>query len=145
MSKMASHVQFWYLQHKLWSKEGPGVKLRESNWQFDSRPLKVGNRPDPGACKWSVAHRWKALDESYKFASDLILIGGLGKKLWHRKILRVQTRTVSELPLGSPGTKSHLDAGAVERHRKYYMGEGGGFPQVGPWWVKWVRVARGLS
>jgi len=23
-------------------------KGRESNWQFDSRPLKVGNRPDPG-------------------------------------------------------------------------------------------------
>jgi len=25
-------------------------KGRESNWQFDSRPLKVRNRPDPGAC-----------------------------------------------------------------------------------------------
>ncbi len=25
-------------------------KGRESNWQFDSRPLKVGNRPDLGAC-----------------------------------------------------------------------------------------------
>jgi hypothetical protein len=24
-------------------------KGRESNWQFDSRPLKVGNRPDPDA------------------------------------------------------------------------------------------------
>jgi hypothetical protein len=23
-------------------------KGRESNWQFDSRPLKVGNQPDPG-------------------------------------------------------------------------------------------------
>jgi hypothetical protein len=23
----------------------------ESNWQFDSRPLKVGNRPDPGVCR----------------------------------------------------------------------------------------------
>jgi len=25
-------------------------KGRESNWQFDSQPLKVGNRPDLGAC-----------------------------------------------------------------------------------------------
>jgi hypothetical protein len=42
-------------------------KGRESNWQFDSRPLKVGNQPDLGACRCSVTHRWKAFDESYKF------------------------------------------------------------------------------
>jgi len=34
------------------------------------------------------------------------------------------------LLLRTPGTKNHLDVGATERHRKYYMGEGGGFPQV---------------
>jgi hypothetical protein len=56
-------------------------KGRESNWQFDSQPLKVGNRFDPDACRWSVTNHWKALDESYKFASDLIPIGRLSKKL----------------------------------------------------------------
>jgi hypothetical protein len=30
----------------------------------------------------------------------------------------------------SPETKCHLDAGLVERHKVYYKGEGGGFPQV---------------
>jgi hypothetical protein len=54
-------------------------KGQESNWQFDSRPLKVDNRPDPNACRYSVTHRWKALKESYNFTSDLILIGGLSK------------------------------------------------------------------
>ncbi len=103
---------------------------RESNWQFDSRPLKVGNRPDPGACRSSAAHCWKALDESYKFALDLIPIRGLGKKLCRRKVGGVQTGTVSGLPLGTPGTKSHLDASAVERCIEYYMGEGGGFPRI---------------
>jgi hypothetical protein len=34
------------------------------------------------------------------------------------------------LPLRSPGTKCHLDVGLVERHKIYYKGEGGGFPQV---------------
>jgi hypothetical protein len=34
------------------------------------------------------------------------------------------------LPLGSPRTKCHLDVGLVERHKVYYKGEGGGFPQV---------------
>ncbi len=38
-------------------------KGRESNWQFDSEPLKVGNRPDPGACRRSTTHHWKAFDE----------------------------------------------------------------------------------
>jgi hypothetical protein len=34
------------------------------------------------------------------------------------------------LPLGSPETKWHLGAGLMAKHRKYYKGEGGGFPQV---------------
>ncbi len=37
---------------------------------------------------------------------------------------------ILRLPLGSPGTKCHLDVGFVERHKIYYMGEGGGFPRV---------------
>jgi hypothetical protein len=86
----------------------------ESNWQFDSWPLKVGNRPNPGVCRWSATHRWKALKERYKFSLDLIPIQGLSKELWTHKVLRVQTEIVSGLLLGSPETKNHLDVGAVE-------------------------------
>jgi len=56
-------------------------KGRESNWQFDSQPLKVGNRPDPDVCRWSVTHCWKTLNKSYKFALDLIPIQGLKNEL----------------------------------------------------------------
>jgi hypothetical protein len=56
-------------------------KGRESNWQFDFRPLKVGNRPDLNVCRWSVTHHWKVLKEGYKFAWDLIPIGGLSKTI----------------------------------------------------------------
>jgi hypothetical protein len=105
-------------------------KGRESNWQFDFRPLKVRNWPDLCVCRWSATHRWKALEESYKFASDLIPIGGPSKELWPHKVSRVQTETISGLLLESPETKSHSDVGATERCREYYMGEGGGFPQV---------------
>ncbi len=56
-------------------------KGQESNWQFDSRPLKVENQLDPDACRWSAIHCWKALEESYKFTSDLIPIRGLNKEL----------------------------------------------------------------
>jgi len=51
-------------------------------------------------------------------------------KLWGPKIAGVPTFAISGLPLGSLGTKSHLDVGLMERHRIYYKGEGGGFPQV---------------
>ncbi len=56
-------------------------KGRESNWHFDSQPLKVGNQPDLDACRCSATLRWKALNESYKFARDLTPIRGLGKEL----------------------------------------------------------------
>jgi hypothetical protein len=36
-------------------------KGRESNWQFDSRPLKVGNRLDFLVCRWHATYRWKVL------------------------------------------------------------------------------------
>jgi hypothetical protein len=84
-------------------------KGRESNWQFDSRPLKVGNRPDPSVCKWSATHYWKDLEDSYKFASDFIPIGGLNWKLWAHKVLRVRTGTISRFFLGSPRTKKPFE------------------------------------
>jgi hypothetical protein len=89
-------------------------KVYESNWQFDSRPLKVGNRPDPGVCKWGATHRWKALKERYKFVLDLIPIGGLSKELWTHKVPGVQTGTILGLLLGSLRTKSHSDVGAAK-------------------------------
>jgi hypothetical protein len=51
-------------------------------------------------------------------------------KLWAPKVARVPTFGISGFPLGSLGTKSHLDARPVARHKEYYKGEGGGFPQV---------------
>jgi len=49
-------------------------KGRESNCQFDSRPLKVKNRPLPDVVSRSATRRWKALDKSYNFGLDLVLI-----------------------------------------------------------------------
>jgi hypothetical protein len=125
-------------------------KGQESNWQFDFRPLKVGNWLDPGMCKWSAIDHWKALKKSYKLASDFILIRGLSKKLWTPKVPRVQTGTISGLHFGSLGKKCHSDASAVESRRKYYMREGGGFPWIlavvnqmspcSPWFVPTSRM-----
>jgi hypothetical protein len=118
-----THLDIWntsYGQKKGW----------KSNWQFDSQPLKVKNRPDFLVCKWHATYRWKVLNKSYNFALNIISIGGLKIKLWAFKVTRVPSLGILGLPLGSPETKCHLDVALVERHRVYYKGEGGGFPQV---------------
>jgi len=82
---MASHWSFGHLQPKLWEKEGPGVKL-----QFDSRPLKVGNRSLPDLRIESATWRWKDLDEGYNFGLDLIAIKLCSRELSAFKVLGLQ-------------------------------------------------------
>ncbi len=53
--------------------------------------------------------------------------------------------TISGLQLGSPGKKSHLDVVPETWRREYYMGEGGGFPQVRAVVCLVLQSARGLS
>jgi hypothetical protein len=84
-------------------------KGQKSNWQFDFRPPKVRNRPNPGVCRWSVTHRWKALNEGYNFALNLIAIEGLHRKLCVLKVVEVLVVGISGFPFGSPETKNHLD------------------------------------
>jgi len=112
-------------------------KGRESNWQFDSRPLKFGNRHLSDIRIGSATWRWKALEESYNFGSDLVLIRLGNREIWAPKVLRLQPGqfrdsfgTISRLQLGSPGKKSHLDVASAEWRKEYYMGEGVGFPRI---------------
>jgi hypothetical protein len=118
-----THLDIWNISYG--QKKG-----RESNWQFDSQPLKVKNRPDFLMFRWHATYRWKDLDKGYNFASDLILIRGFHTKLWGPKIAGVPTLAISGLPFGSFETKCHLDVGLVERHIVYYKGEDVGFSQV---------------
>jgi hypothetical protein len=107
-------------------------KDRESNWQFDSRPLKVENRPVPNVRSGSATWRWKALLEGYNFGLDLVPIGGRGEELRSPKVPRVQTGTISGLHFRSPGKKSHSDATPVGERKVYYREYGGG--------ISWVRA-----
>jgi hypothetical protein len=89
-------------------------KGRESKWQFDSRPLKVRNRPVSDVRSGSATWHLKALFEGYNFGSDLVPIGGQGEELQSPKVPGLQPGTVSGLHFGSPGTKSHSDAPSAE-------------------------------
>ncbi len=92
--------------------------------------------------------RWKDLDEGYKFDLDLVAIRSGSWELRlpkSRDSTRENFGTISGLQLGSPGKKSHLDVASTERCKEYYMGEGGGFPQVRAVVCLVVQSARGLS
>jgi hypothetical protein len=67
----------WAMQAHLdiWNTSYDQKKGQESNWQFDSWPLKVRNQPDFFACKQRATYRWKVLNKGYNFVSDLIKIG----------------------------------------------------------------------
>jgi hypothetical protein len=98
-------------------------KGRESNWQFNSWPLKVGNWPDSGVCRWSVTHHLKALKERYNFAFDLIPIRDLSWELWAPKLWGVQTGTVSRLFFGSLGTKKPFGCRSHGQMQRILYGE----------------------
>jgi hypothetical protein len=140
-----AHLDIWntnYGQKKGW----------ESNWQFDSWPLKVRNQLDFLVCRWCATYCWKDLNEGYNFDLNLIVIRSLHKKLCGPKVTGVPTMGISGLPLGSPKTKCHLDVVLMDRRIEYYNGEGGGFPQVRamvnlessscPWFVLALKVPK---
>jgi hypothetical protein len=123
-------------------------KGRESNWQFDSRPLKVENRPAPDVRFGSAIRRWKDLDEGYNFGWDFVAIRGQGEELWPLKVPGVLNRD-TWLDFGTP---------TWESREKEPLGCGcGGASQSilygGWWWHPRVRAvvcfvvqsARGLS
>jgi hypothetical protein len=78
-------------------------KGRESNWQFDSRPLKVRNRPLPDVRFESAIRRWKDVDEGYNFGLDLIEIQFCGRELWRFKVSGVPPGQFRDSISGVPG------------------------------------------
>jgi hypothetical protein len=119
---MSLHYPFGYLKHKLWPKG------QKSICQFDFQSLKVINCPDLFTHRWHATYRWKFLYEGYNFALDFISIEGL-----HSKSLQSHN---------SPNLENFVNATWESwdkmtfgcwfrvRHREYYKGEGGGFPQI---------------
>jgi len=81
-------------------------KGRESNWQFDSRPLKVGNRPLPDVRFERATWRWKDLDEGYNFGSDLVAIQLCSRELWRFKVPGVPPGQFRDSISGVPGIRA---------------------------------------
>jgi len=126
MSKMALHEPFGHLQHKLWSKEGLGVKL--AIWlptiksQESTRPrcvqvkcdtlleisqgkLQVCFKPHPNRrLEWEVMNAQSPGSPNRD---------SFGTPFWESR---------EKVPFG-------CKCGGVA-HKEYYKGEGGGFPRI---------------
>ncbi len=123
-------------------------KGRESNCQFDSRSLKIGNRPFPDLRIESATQRWKDLDEGYNFGLDLVAIRLCSLELGAPKVPGLQPGQFWDnfgTPTWESREKNHLDVAPVERCREYYMGKGGGFPRIRAMVSLVCQSARGLS
>jgi hypothetical protein len=129
----------------IWNTSYGQKKGREPNWQFDSRPLKVKNQPDFLACRHHVTYRWKAFNEGYNFASNLIIIGGLHRKLCAPKLRESHLWEFRDSHLGVQGQKA-IWMWPPWRAAKYTIrGKVVASPKSGPWWVLWVRIVRDSS
>jgi hypothetical protein len=67
-------------------------KDQESNWQFDSRPLKVRNQPDSDVCRRRTTWSWKSLKESYKITLDLVPIEGIDVAFQQQCIFEIKRK-----------------------------------------------------
>jgi len=81
-------------------------KGRESNWQFDSRSLKVWNRPLPDLRIESATWRWKDLDKGYNFGLDLVVIRLCSRELWAFKVPGLQSGQFRDSNLRVPGKRA---------------------------------------
>jgi hypothetical protein len=138
MFKISSYDPFEHLKHKLWPNEKSGVKL--AVWLPTTKSQELTRFPCVQvACNISLESSWRGLQLCFR--------PHLNWRSVH-KVMRHQSYRSSDF--GSSGIKCYLDVGLVERHKVYYKGEGGGFPQVWAvvslvspsclWWVLAPKV-----
>jgi len=123
MSKISLHDPFGYYKHKLWPKEGLGIKL--AIWLPTTKSQELSRFPFVQVvCNISLKRQ--------------------GLQLYFRPHLnlRYSHKVMGHQNCGSPNfgnfeistweswDKWHLGVSPVARHRVYYKGEGDGFPQV---------------
>ncbi len=116
-------------------------KGRESN----SRPLKVGNWPDPG-CTGGVQHTVGNLSRR----TTSLLQSSSQSEVWAGSYGLPKSRESKpgqfrDSSLGILGIKAIRMRVRWSNAKNTIWGKVVASPESRPWWIKWVRVARGLS
>jgi hypothetical protein len=139
MSKLGLHYSFGHLKHKLWPKEGLGVKLAiwltttksQESTQFTYLQMMCNIPLESSQQKLQLCFR---IHLNWRFTC----------KVMGSKVMGVPTWAISRLPLGNPGTKNHLNVGPIIT--KYTIKEKVvASPKSRPWWVLCVHVVYGSS
>jgi hypothetical protein len=131
---MTSHEPFGHLQHKLWAKEGLGVKLAvwlpTTKSQESTRSWYVQIE-----CDTLLESSWGELQVCFRPHPNP----------------RSEPGVISSQSPGSPNRDNFPGIKAIwmrvlrSNAKNTIWGKVVASPESGPWWVKWVRVARGLS
>jgi len=124
MSKMGSHEPFRQLKHKLWPKEGSGVKLsvwpQPLNFEITLISLRSSGVPH------TVGNVWKKTITLLQISPQ--------SKVWTQsygptKLQEFQFKEFRDSQVRFPGTKCHFGATPVAKHKKYCKGRSW-LPQV---------------
>jgi hypothetical protein len=100
----------------------------ESKCQFDPSPLKIRNHLKLRACRRSVIYHWRAFNNGYNFAIDLISIRGFHKKLLVSKVVEIIISRIIGLLTWESREKCHLNVAFMVCHKEYYKRENCDFP-----------------
>jgi hypothetical protein len=135
MSKMASHEPFGHLQHELWSKEGPGVKL--AIWL----PITKSQESTRSRC---VQVECNTPLESSQGELQLFFRPCPNRRS-EREVMNAQSpESPNRNNFGIPlwGSQEKVPFGCKcggEMQRILYGGKVAASPESRPWWVKWVQ------
>jgi len=132
MSEMGLHHLFGHLKHKLWPKEGPGVRL--TIW-FPT--IKSQESPQFPCVQVACDIPLK----SFQWGLQLFFRPHLNQRSTHKVMGPQSCESPNFGNFETLQTKCHLNVGFVERHRVYYKGEGDGFPQVWAMVYPWLVLA----
>jgi len=134
------NVDVWNgLTWLIWTPETQ-KKGRESNWQFDSQPLKVWNRLDFLMCRWRAIYYWNLLIKATTLLQTSYQSEVCTQSYWSSKSREFQVWEFQGSHLGVPGQNA-IWMWASWRDTKYTIrGKVVVSPKSRPWWVLWVRI-----
>jgi hypothetical protein len=135
MSKVGSHDPFGFLKHKLWPKEGSGVKLAvwfptTKSWESLWFPCVQGR----------ATYRWKDLDKGYIFVVNLRSKWGLKRSYGPPKSWESQFWKFRDSNLGVQGQNDIWMLALWPCTKNTIRGKVLVSLKSGPRWILWIRV-----
>jgi len=131
MFQMSSHDPFGHLKHKLWSKEGSGVKLA-------IRLLTTKNQESTRLpcvqvmCDITLESSWQGIQLCFKSHFN---------QRFSRKVMRSKSRESPNFGNFGIPRQNAIWMWALWRNTKYTIrGKVVASPKSGPWWIFWIQV-----